>query len=88
MKDDSIIFHAGTSFKNDKMLLMGQCGFFLLYHLKTMKEALKKSYKSIDKIKKVKLLDRILGLIYKKECAVTSLFFSPFLSYFINSRVQ
>ncbi len=35
-----------------------------------------------------KFSEKILDSIYKKECAVTSLFFSPFLSYFINSRVQ
>ena len=47
---DSIIFHAGTSFDNDKIVTNGGRVLSVVYSGKTMKEALNKSYKSIDKI--------------------------------------
>ena len=48
--DDSIVFHAGTSFNNDKIVTNGGRVLSVVSSAKTMKEALKKSYKSIDKI--------------------------------------
>ena len=48
--NDSIIFHAGTSFNNDKIVTNGGRILSIVSSGKTMKEALKKSYKSIDKI--------------------------------------
>ena len=47
---DSIIFHAGTSFDNDKIITSGGRVLSVVSSGKTMKEALNKSYKSIDKI--------------------------------------
>ena len=48
--DDSIIFHAGTSFNNDKIVTNGGRVMSVVSSGKTMKQALRKSYKSIDKI--------------------------------------
>jgi len=48
--DDSIVFHAGTSLNNDKIVTNGGRVLSIVSSAKTMKEALKKSYKSIDKI--------------------------------------
>ena len=48
--DDSIVFHAGTSFNNDKIVTDGGRVLSIVSSGKTMIEALKKSYRSIDKI--------------------------------------
>ena len=48
--DDSIVFHAGTSLDNDKIVTNGGRVVSVVSSGKTMKEGLKKSYKSIDKI--------------------------------------
>ena len=48
--DDSIVFHAGTSFNNDKIVTNGGRVLSIVSSGKTMKQALRKSYKSIDKI--------------------------------------
>ena len=47
---DSIIFHAGTSFDNDKIITNGGRVLSVVSSGKTMKEALEKSYNNIDKI--------------------------------------
>ncbi len=47
---ESIIFHAGTSFNNDKIITNGGRVLSIVSSGKTMKEALNKSYKNIDKI--------------------------------------
>jgi phosphoribosylamine--glycine ligase len=47
---DSIIFHAGTSFDNDKIVTSGGRVLSIVSSGKTMNEALNKSYKNIDKI--------------------------------------
>ena len=48
--DDSIVFHAGTSLDNDKIVTNGGRVVSVVSSGKKMKEGLKKSYKSIDKI--------------------------------------
>ena len=48
--DESIVFHAGTSFNNDKIVTNGGRVLSIVSSGKTMIEALKKSYKSINKI--------------------------------------
>ena len=48
--DDSVVFHAGTSSDNDKIVTNGGRVVSVVSSGKTMKEGLKKSYKSIDKI--------------------------------------
>ena len=48
--DDSIIFHAGTSLNNDKIVTNGGRVLSIVSSAKTMKEALNKSYKNVDKI--------------------------------------
>ncbi len=58
--DDSIIFHAGTSFNNNKIVTNGGRVLSVVSSGKTMKEALKKSYKSIDKI-------NFEGKIFRKD---------------------
>ena len=47
---DSIIFHAGTSFDNDKIVTNGGMVLSIVSSGKTMNEALNKSYKNVDKI--------------------------------------
>ena len=47
---DSIVFHAGTSFDNDKIVTNGGRVLSIVSSGKTMNEALNKSYKNIDKI--------------------------------------
>ena len=48
--ENSIVFHAGTSFNNNKMVTSGGRVLSIVSSGKTMKEALNKSYKNIDKI--------------------------------------
>ena len=48
--EDSIIFHAGTSLDNNKIVTNGGRVLSMVSSGKTMKEALSKSYKNIDKI--------------------------------------
>ncbi len=48
--DDSIIFHAGTALDKDKIVTNGGRVLSVVSSSKTMKEALIKSYKNIDKI--------------------------------------
>ena len=47
---DSIIFHAGTSLDNDKIVTNGGRVLSVVSRCKTMDQALKKSYETIDKI--------------------------------------
>ena len=47
---NSTIFHAGTSFDNDKIVTNGGRVLSVVSSGKTMKEALEKSYSNIDKI--------------------------------------
>ena len=48
--NDSIVFHAGTCFNNDKIVTNGGRVLSVVSSSKTMKEALIKSYKNIEKI--------------------------------------
>ena len=48
--NDSVVFHAGTSLDNDKIVTNGGRVVSVVSSGKTMKEGLRKSYKSIDKI--------------------------------------
>ena len=48
--EDSIIFHAGTSLDNDKIVTNGGRVLSVVSRCKTMDQALKKSYETIDKI--------------------------------------
>ena len=48
--ESSIVFHAGTSFDNDKIVTNGGRVLSIVSSGKTMNEALNKSYKNIDKI--------------------------------------
>tara|TARA_B100001175_G_scaffold1237_1_gene1079 strand:- start:288 stop:1559 length:1272 start_codon:yes stop_codon:yes gene_type:complete len=48
--EDSTIFHAGTSLDNDRIVTNGGRVLSVVSSGKTMKEALNKSYKNIDKI--------------------------------------
>ena len=47
---DSIVFHAGTTLENDKVLTNGGRVLSIVSKGKTMNEAINKSYKNIDKI--------------------------------------
>ena len=48
--NDSIIFHAGTAQQNNNIVTSGGRVLSVVSSGKTMKEALQKSYKNIDKI--------------------------------------
>jgi phosphoribosylamine--glycine ligase len=48
--EDSIVFHAGTKFENDKVVTSGGRVMAITSFGNTIEEALEKTYKSIDKI--------------------------------------
>ena len=58
--EHSTIFHAGTTLDKDKTLTNGGRVLSVVSSAKTMKEALKKSYKNIDKIK-------FKGKVFRKD---------------------
>jgi phosphoribosylamine--glycine ligase len=58
--EDSIVFHAGTSFNNEKVVTNGGRVLSVVSSAKTMKEALNNSYSNIEKIK-------FKGKVYRKD---------------------
>ena len=84
----STVFHAGTLLK-ENVLTNGGRVISVVSSADNFKKALKQSYESIGLIEfEGKSVEKILGLIYKKECAVTSVSLPSFLSYFTSSKVQ
>ena len=58
--ENSIVFHAGTSFNNEKVVTNGGRVLSVVSSAKTMKEALNNSYSNIEKIK-------FKGKVYRKD---------------------
>ena len=58
--EDSIVFHAGTSFSNEKVVTNGGRVISVVSSAKTMKEALNNSYSNIEKI-------NFKGKVYRKD---------------------
>ena len=58
--EDSIVFHAGTSFNNEKVVTNGGRVLSVVSSAKTMKEALNNSYSNIEKI-------NFKGKLYRKD---------------------
>ena len=58
--EDSIVFHAGTSFNNEKVVTNGGRVLSVVSSAKTMKEALNISYSNIEKI-------NFKGKVYRKD---------------------
>ena len=58
--EDSIVFHAGTSFNNEKAVTNGGRVLSVVSSAKTMKEALNNSYSNIEKI-------NFKGKVYRKD---------------------
>ena len=58
--EDSIVFHAGTSFNNEKVVTNGGRVLSVVSSAKTMKEALNNSYSNIEKI-------NFKGKVYRKD---------------------